>query len=312
MGKKNNMRLYEYILFWLGTAFRHLWSTTEKFSATIICCIGFLSWLSRYLPSEYDYPMPVEFIMSLNEWQIIAGVLAFIILVRFILAPYWIHKETANKIESRDIEIAGLKRDNATLQELAKGKIDIERGLLDDFKSAKVAWGLWFAGTNIKIDKVLDEDIEGRILLLKPYKSDRNLQEVSRRAEVSLLDIIKDVETLTEKALSTNRFQVGWRSAYPCYSLTIFDSNPTKGKSGEIIPSSDSAWIVIKYLDPKVGAKERTIQRIYKETQLKKFEGYFEEYQRIWDNRDKLKLENGSIIVETEDGQQHTYGKRNL
>ena len=180
--------------------------------------------------------------------------------------------------------------------------VEREPTLIENFKKAKMAWVLWFTGTKARADKVLETGIPVRILLLVPDVNDDTLLKVLKEAETPLDEAIADIKFLTRRALMMNdKIQIGWYSEDLGYTLSIYETNPQKDKNNEPIPTSDEAWLVFAALDPKAGAGERTIERIFNRGKdAAKFQAYLEKYKEIWKQRVRVKLENDEPAVDNE------------
>jgi len=174
----------------------------------------------------------------------------------------------------------------------------VEPTLKEESQQSKVVWALWYAGTKARADKVIDVDIPMKILLLQPNADNEALKRVIEEADTPLDEILADITFLTRRALhKKGRIQVGWLTDYIGYTLTIYDNSPTKGKNGELILNSNNAWLVRTPLDPRVGAGERTRERIYnKGKDAEKFQAYLETYKEFWTKRIKVRLRDGIPI----------------
>lgn len=182
-----------------------------------------------------------------------------------------------------------------------------ESSLIDDFKLAKVSWGLWYAGTNIRADKVLDLGrTKGRVLLLSPSRTNEALQRVVTESKTEFEEVVSDI-IYTAKHAIKGGFKTGFHTKYIGRSFTIYDIEPSRNRFGELVPDSHKAWIVVKHLEPGVGAGERGMDRIYKNTDEQKFNEYFDEFQEVWDKRAKVILDKGIVVTK-----QHHFEVSNI
>ncbi len=106
------MGFIKYLCSWIWTAFNHSLGIADTSGVGIIIILGFLSWLSGKLPQNAEYPAPVEVAMQLTEWQIIAGVLGAIIVIRLLFSPYWMQKELLNQRNKLKEDLQNAKWNN--------------------------------------------------------------------------------------------------------------------------------------------------------------------------------------------------------
>jgi hypothetical protein len=194
-------------------------------------------------------------------------------------------KERNNAKKNEDL----YKQNLFTLQRKLEQSSDkpIEQTFEDDLKVAKIGWGLWYTGTKIMADKSLNAGVIKRVLLLNPDPNNEALKQIVRESDTNIEGVLTDIRTLTEEIAKLNRhlgmqINIRWYEEYRPQSFTIFDTDPVKDKKGHLEPSSPNAWIVVKYLEPLVGAGHRKLDRVFKATHPERFNAYFELYKRIW------------------------------
>lgn len=105
------MGFIRYLGSWLRLALRHSLGRAEITTFAVFIVFGVLSWLSRYVPKGKTYPAPMEFAMQLAEGQIAAGVFTAVVLVRLMLAPYWMDKDKVRQIAELNSEKENLERE---------------------------------------------------------------------------------------------------------------------------------------------------------------------------------------------------------
>jgi hypothetical protein len=75
---------------WAKTTFEHPWSITEKIGTVLALGLPLFAWLA----SKWHWlPVIPEPVLSPLMWQVPLGMLAILILIRIIPAPYWIYRE---------------------------------------------------------------------------------------------------------------------------------------------------------------------------------------------------------------------------
>ncbi len=213
-----------------------------------------------------------------------------------VLALVWGQHKDNEKQKENNTE---LRRQVGIPQQSSQKEPVREPTLKEEFRKAKVAWVLWYSGTRARADKVLDVPIPIRVLLLRPDENSEALLRIIKEAETPLDEILADIKFFTRRALQTaGRVQIGWHAQYIGYTLSIYDTSPHKGKDGILIPNSNEAWLVRSPLDPKVGAVERSRERIFnKGEDADKFQAYLEVFKDMWEIRIKVKLEDNEPVV---------------
>ena len=170
---------------------------------------------------------------------------------------------------------------------------------IDAYIQSKIAWGLWFTGTRVRVEKALEEIDAAKIMLLNPDSNNKGLVEAAKRANVSLDAVQSDINHFTRYALEMpKKIEVGWYSEYRNLSFTIFDPTPIKELSGELTPNSENAWIILSVLDPNAGAESRLTMTIHKKKDPRKFDGYYSEFKEWWSRREEVRLQGGNLIVD--------------
>ena len=106
------MGFIKYLCSWIWTAFKHSLGIADTGAAGLFIIIGVISWWARKLPQNAEYPVPVEFAMNLDEWQIVAYVLGAIIVIRLLFSPYWMQKELLNQRNKLKEDLRNAKWNN--------------------------------------------------------------------------------------------------------------------------------------------------------------------------------------------------------
>jgi hypothetical protein len=211
------------------------------------------------------------------------------------------HKPRLSGGDYKIIPKDGLKVDDAE-SETKKGDdfLTSFEGLIESFRSSEVVWGWWVGGVIVRINKLLEGKCKGRILLFNPYSVE--ISKVEERVDFEVGETKADIWYLSRYALK-NSWQVKWYPEYQDYTLTIFDATPIQDERGEKIPKSDNAFIIFQPNSAGVRPSQR--DRIVirnKGTSKEKFEVYFRDFGRRWNN-DKTKqvtMEDDKLIVSGE------------
>lgn len=175
-------------------------------------------------------------------------------------------------------------------------------------ESSKVAWGLWHTGDYVRAEcQHIGMDKFKKMLLLEPTKRNKALTQVAEKAPNPINVEIEQIRATAQKAL-TDGVDVRWYWEEVHNTFTIWDDTPVavvvEGEN-ESQPRSDRAWMVVQVFTPTSSPRDRDRNRINnKAEQRDKFDGYFQQFNDIWNDPKRSRS-----ITESEK-RRLCYGKR--
>lgn len=113
------MGFFHYCLRVLRAVFTHSLSKSQDILFGALLLSGAVVWVSRYFRMKYDF---TPWLSAFSGWEIAACVFGSIILVRLLLAPYWLWKEGQDEIAVLNTQIANVGRGTESLPGRWHGK----------------------------------------------------------------------------------------------------------------------------------------------------------------------------------------------